>query len=105
LIDRSAASALGRAIALALAGEGCNLALHYNHSVEGVLEVQEAARAAGVQASTFQADLSDPDQLQLLMQSASAEFGHIDILINNAGITSAVRAWILPQSSLTRFQA
>ncbi len=77
---------LGRAIALALAAEGCNLALHYHHSAEEVHEVQTAALSMGVQAEIFQADLSDPNQLQQLIQAVTTAFGHIDILINNAGV-------------------
>ena len=77
---------LGRAIALALAAEGCNLALHYHHSAEEVHEVQTAALTMGVQAEIFQADLSDPNQLQQLIQAVITAFGHIDILINNAGV-------------------
>jgi NAD(P)-dependent dehydrogenase (short-subunit alcohol dehydrogenase family) len=77
---------LGRAIALALAAEGCNLALHYHHSAEEVHEVQTAALNMGVQAEIFQADLSDPNQLQQLIQAVTTAFGHIDILINNAGV-------------------
>ncbi|HAE85304.1 MAG TPA: glucose dehydrogenase [Anaerolineaceae bacterium] len=77
---------LGRAIALALAAEGCNLALHYHHSEEEVREVQIEADEAGVRAEIFQADLSNPEQLQQMMHAVAAAFGHIDILINNAGI-------------------
>jgi glucose 1-dehydrogenase len=77
---------LGRAIALALAAEGCNLALHYHHSAEEVKEVQTAALKMGVQAEIFQADLSNPEQLQQLIQAVTTAFGHIDILINNAGV-------------------
>jgi NAD(P)-dependent dehydrogenase (short-subunit alcohol dehydrogenase family) len=77
---------LGRAIALALAAEGCNLALHYHHSAEEVHEVQTAALTMGVQAEIFKADLSDPNQLHQLIQAVTTAFGHIDILINNAGV-------------------
>lgn len=77
---------LGKAIALALASEGCNLALHYNRSADGAKDVFAQALQKGIQAQVFQADLSDPIQIQNLMKSVSVFFGHADILINNAGI-------------------
>ncbi len=77
---------LGRAIALALGEAGCNLALHYNTSVESVSQVKSDLEKMGRKARVFQQDLEDITHVQDLMSQVCKEFGHIDILINNAGI-------------------
>ena len=77
---------LGRAIALALGQAGCNLALHYNSSVESVAQVKSELEKMGRKALTFQQDLEETSHVQDLMSRVCAEFGHVDILINNAGI-------------------
>lgn len=80
---------LGRAIALALGEAGCNLALHYNTSVESVIHVKSDLEKMGRKAHVFQQDLEDISHVQDLMTQVCSEFGHIDILINNAGIYPA----------------
>ncbi|HOT99212.1 MAG TPA: SDR family oxidoreductase [Anaerolineaceae bacterium] len=80
---------LGRAIALALGEAGCNLALHYNTSVESVIQVKSDLEKMGRKAHVFQQDLEDISHVQDLMTQVCSEFGHIDILINNAGIYPA----------------
>lgn len=80
---------LGRAIALALGEAGCNLALHYNSSVESVIQVKTVLEKMGRKARVFQHDLEDISNVQDLMDQVCREFGHIDVLINNAGIYPA----------------
>lgn len=80
---------LGRAISLALGEAGCNLALHYNSSVESVIQVKSELEKMGRKARVFQHDLEDISNVQDLMDRVCDEFGHIDILINNAGIYPA----------------
>ena len=80
---------LGRAIALALGEAGCNLALHYNTSIESVIQVKSDLEKIGRKAQIFQQDLEDISHVQDLMTRVCSEFGHIDILINNAGIYPA----------------
>ena len=77
---------LGRAIALALGQAGCNLALHYHSSAESVMEVKLDLEKMGRKAQVFQQDLEDVSHVPGLMARVCEEFGHIDILINNAGI-------------------
>jgi len=76
---------LGRAIALALARKGCNLAIHYNRSKDKAVEVQQLASEFGVEAKTFQFDLKDFSNLEQLMSAVNDQMGVADILINNAG--------------------
>lgn len=77
---------LGKAIALALLQEKCNLALHYNNSIKGVNEVIDQADTQEVTLKAFQADLTNENQLKKMVDQIISVFGHFDILINNAGI-------------------
>ena len=77
---------LGRAVALALAGDGAGVFLHYHRSADEAESVADEARAKGVQAWTAQADLAEPDQARRLMAEALAAAGAIDILVNNASV-------------------
>jgi 2-deoxy-D-gluconate 3-dehydrogenase len=78
-----AASGLGAAIATALAEAGASVAVHGNR--RPATETAAAINAAGNIAAAFQADLSTTTGADNLFSAAHAHFGHIDILINNAG--------------------
>lgn len=78
---------LGRAIALKLAQQGFNVAIHYGRNEEEANKVAEQARDLGVKAVVFGADLSTPANASELVKNVIAEFGGLDILVNNAGIT------------------
>ena len=78
---------LGRAIALRFATDGFDVAVHYVSSAAPAEAVVEAARAAGVRATAFQADVADAAACQALVKAVTAEFGALDVLVNNAGIT------------------
>ncbi len=77
---------LGRAIAKALAEEGCNLALHYNSSAVEAESLREEMKGFGGCYELFQADLDDPKQIDSLIREAQKQFSYLDILVNNAGI-------------------
>ncbi|OCX66510.1 short chain dehydrogenase [Thioclava sp. SK-1] len=84
------AKRLGRAMALYLAGRGCDVAIHYNGSQDAAEDTAAQARALGVRTAIVQADLLDEDQVtQLVGQAANALGGPIDMLINNASIFEA----------------
>ena len=78
---------LGRAIALRLAADGIDVAVHYVASAAPAEAVAEEARALGVRAAAFQADVADEAACQALVKAVTAEFGALDVLVNNAGIT------------------
>lgn len=76
---------LGYAIAGALAASGCNIALNgIVPAGEGDAAAAALAREHGVQAIYARADLSELAQIERLVASASARFGTIDIVVNNA---------------------
>ncbi|MCB1396974.1 MAG: SDR family oxidoreductase [Rhodobacter sp.] len=82
-----AASRLGRAMALYLAGRGFDVAIHYASSAGAAEATATEARALGVTAVTLQADLLDEDQTDALLPAAAKALGGpLTVLINNASI-------------------
>jgi 3-oxoacyl-[acyl-carrier protein] reductase/pteridine reductase len=75
---------VGKAMTLALAAEGANVVVNYNSSAASAQETAAEAEALGVGALAIQCDVSVHDQVKNMIQAASAKFGGIDILINNA---------------------
>ena len=80
---------IGRAIALALAQEGFDVAVHCRGeaSVEAAKAVVRDCRAYGVDADCFTADVSQFGECAELVRQVMARWGRIDVLVNNAGIT------------------
>lgn len=81
-----AGAGIGRATALVFAREGANLCL-VDLNAGAADETALAARALGVQAVVASGDVSDAEFAERAVQSATAAFGRLDILFNNAGIT------------------
>ena len=78
---------LGRAMALALAEHGFDIAVHYMTSADAAEEVAEAVRVLGRQATTLHADLLDEAATTALLPAAAKALGGpITVLINNASI-------------------
>jgi 3-oxoacyl-[acyl-carrier protein] reductase len=78
---------IGRAIALALASEGCRVVVNYHSNAAAADEIVEEIAAIGGEALAVQADVSIAEQAQHLIDRALEAYGTIDILVNNAGIT------------------
>ncbi len=79
-----AARGLGRAIALALAEAGADVALGLRDAASGA-EVAGEIEKLGRRALPLQLDVSRMDQIEPAVAAAAAHFGHLDILVNNAG--------------------
>jgi len=75
---------VGRAIALALAGRGANVLIHYNSSEVEARAVADEVRALGCQADVLQAELGDTRAVEQLAVSALERAGMIDVLVNSA---------------------
>ena len=81
-----AASGIGRAIALALAREGADLFL-IDIDAANLARVADETRASGVTVVARACDLADPAQISAAVSALQAEWGGLNILINNAGLT------------------
>ncbi len=77
---------IGRGIAEMFAQQGAKVAFTYAGSVDKAKELEETLSSV-TQIKGYQSDASDFDAAQTLVDEVMAEFGQIDILINNAGIT------------------
>ncbi len=77
---------IGRAIALALAGRGMRVAIHYHRSREDAEGTAAAIRALGRECDLFGADLGDVAQARALPAAVAQRFGGLDVLVNSAGI-------------------
>lgn len=83
-----ASRGIGKGIAERFAAEGCNIAFTFASSVEKARAFEEELSAKyGVKVKGYQSDASKMDQSEALVAEVLADFGNIDILINNAGIT------------------
>jgi NAD(P)-dependent dehydrogenase (short-subunit alcohol dehydrogenase family) len=81
-----AAKRIGRAIALALAERGANVAITYLGSQPEAEKTVRALAAHDIDAFAVRCDLRDPESIQQTMASVIEEFGQLDLLVNNAGI-------------------
>ncbi|PSL01500.1 3-oxoacyl-[acyl-carrier-protein] reductase [Cecembia rubra] len=82
-----ASKGIGRAIAIRYAQEGANVAFTYLSSVEKGQALENELAAFGIKAKGYRSDASDFKAAEELVNAVVAEFGTLDILINNAGIT------------------
>ena len=85
-----AAKRIGRAIALALAERGANVAVTYLNSQPEAEETVRALAASDVDALAIHCDLRDPESIQQTMASVIDQFGQLDLLVNNAGVFESV---------------
>ncbi len=83
-----ASRGIGRAIALALAEEGADVAVNYVSSEAAARDVADVIRKTGRRAILARADVSDYPDTSRMAQEVLGAFGHLDILVNNAGVTS-----------------
>ncbi|HEV3353173.1 MAG TPA: glucose 1-dehydrogenase [Acidimicrobiales bacterium] len=79
---------IGKAIALALAADGANVAINYRRDEGAARETVGEIEGLGRKAAAYQASIDDLEADQAMVDEALATFGHVDILVNNAGIAS-----------------
>lgn len=82
-----AARGIGKAIALKFASQGYHVVINYRGSEEKANAVKEQCIALGVEALTYQGDVSHYQEMEDMMKAVMEKFGRIDVLINNSGIT------------------
>lgn len=81
-----ASQGIGRACALRLAKEGATVAVAARNQ-EKLNELVQQITAAGGQAAAFPLDVADEEQIKTVLKAAIAQFGKVDVMVNNAGIT------------------
>jgi len=87
VVVTGAARGIGRGIAEELGARGAKIVVNYAHSRESAEAlVEQLMQHGSPHAIAVQADVSDPSQAARLIEEAVKTFGHIDVLVNNAGI-------------------
>lgn len=81
------ATGIGRAICRKLAEQGAKVILNYAHSEAEAEETRQLIRESGGEVTLIRADVADDAAMREMVQRASALYGGIDALVNNAGIT------------------
>ena len=76
---------IGRAVALALAEEGCRVVVHYNRSEDEAQEVVERISSSGGEATLVGGDVADAQEVERMVGEIEGRYGRLDILVNNAG--------------------
>ncbi|MGL5314117.1 MAG: elongation factor P 5-aminopentanone reductase [Peptostreptococcaceae bacterium] len=83
-----ASRGIGRATAILFAENGYNVLINYNKSEKEAQELYEDLSNKGFSVRTFKADVSKRSEVNLMVNYCIGEFGKIDVLVNNAGIST-----------------
>jgi 3-oxoacyl-[acyl-carrier protein] reductase len=86
-IITGASRGIGSGIARVFAENGSNVAFTYSSSVDAAIKLKDELLEHGVKVKSYKSDASDFNSSQKLITDVISDFGQIDILINNAGIT------------------
>jgi 3-oxoacyl-[acyl-carrier protein] reductase len=81
------ARGIGRAVCLELGRQGCDIAFNYAHSADHAETLVAELKSLGRKARAFAVDVTDCAGVASMVESVKQEFGRIDCLVNNAGIT------------------
>lgn len=82
-----ASGGIGKAVALALAAQGADIAINYSGNTEVAEAVKAEIERMGRKALTVKANIADSEEVEKMTKIVLEQFGKIDILVNNAGIT------------------
>ena len=86
-IITGATRGIGRGIAVEFAKQGANVAFTYSSSVDAANALESELNTLGIKAKGYQSNAAEFDTAQELAKEILKEFGNIDVLVNNAGIT------------------
>ncbi|OIQ22463.1 MAG: 3-oxoacyl-[acyl-carrier-protein] reductase [Flavobacterium sp. MedPE-SWcel] len=86
-IITGASRGIGRGVAQVFAKQGANVAFTYSSSAEAAKTLEDELNAMGIKAKGYKSNAADFNEAQKLVDDVTADFGALDILINNAGIT------------------
>ena len=86
-IITGASRGIGKGIAEVFAKNGANIAFTYSSSIESAVALEKELNNLGIKAKGYQSNAADFNEAQIFVDAVLIEFGSVDILINNAGIT------------------
>ena len=86
-IITGASRGIGSGIAKIFAQHGANVAFTYSSSSESALILENELSAMGIKAKGYKSNAADFNEAQKLVDDVMSEFGNVDVLINNAGVT------------------
>ena len=89
-IITGAGTGIGRAIAIRFAQEGAAVVIDYVGTPDNAAQVVQQIEGAGGKALAVEADVSQPDKVQSLIDQTVQKFGRLDILVNNAGVETKI---------------
>jgi 3-oxoacyl-[acyl-carrier protein] reductase len=96
-----ASRGIGRAIALLFAEHGAHVALNYLHNREAIDSLIDELKPFRVQAKVYQADIADEAAVAGMVDKVAADFGRLDVLVNNAGIWKEASITTITDEQLT----
>lgn len=77
---------IGRAVVEAMAEQGANIIINYNNDEKAANGVADLVKKQGTKVLVVKADIAKPDEVKTMFSKIKAEFGSIDVLVNNAGL-------------------
>lgn len=86
-IVTGSSSGIGQATAVALAKQGCNIAINYSRNDSGAKAVADLCESHGVQTLVMKANVAEDAECKALVEATAEKFGRLDVLVNNAGTT------------------
>lgn len=101
-IVTGASRGIGKACALRLGRAGMDVVVNYNSSEEEAIKVVNAIKEMGQEAVAVKANVSDRKDVGNLFREAFKQFGHIDVLVNNAGVVDDAYILMMNADSLDR---
>jgi 3-oxoacyl-[acyl-carrier protein] reductase len=90
-----ASGGLGKHFTLGLAKAGYNMALHYFSHPQNINELESGLHDLNIKFKPYNADISNENEVSNLIRNVNSDFGSIDVLINNAGISIDGVTWKL----------
>lgn len=92
---------IGKVIALELAKQGVDIAVNYRKNEEKALELKKEIEALGRKAIVIQADMRSQDEIRKMFKTIKKEFGHLTMLVNNAGMIKDGYLLMMGEDSFT----
>jgi NAD(P)-dependent dehydrogenase (short-subunit alcohol dehydrogenase family) len=82
-----ASKGIGKAVAIALAAQGYDIAVNYHSSMNGALDTVHAIESLGCKAVAIRANVGEVKDVDRMFSEFESTFGHLDLLVNNAGVS------------------